>query len=79
MSEEVRVEEQDGGNQESTSSVSLISYQIEKWLDLGYSRMRIEWEIKELKRQGKFPENLVYIDSYFYNLLSGVPKISLIV
>jgi len=65
MSEEAKVEEAVGGNQESTSSVSLISYEIEKWLDLGYSEETIIGLINKLKQEGKFPENLVYIDSYF--------------
>ena len=73
MSDEIREEGTDKGGQESTSSVSLISYQVEMWLDAGLSNDDIVIEINRLKGENKFPSNLEYIDGFFDEIrgLSG--------
>ncbi|TFI86752.1 hypothetical protein CKN61_13070 [Carnobacterium divergens] len=52
-------------NGESTSSVSKVSYDIEKMLAQGISKSDISDYIKELYKDEDFPENLQYMDCYY--------------
>ncbi|MCM3518808.1 hypothetical protein M3663_07695 [Staphylococcus xylosus] len=49
---------------EETSSISVISYEIENANDNNLNRDAIREQIKDYKIKGEFPSNLEYVDSY---------------
>lgn len=49
---------------EETSTISLISYEIENANNNKLTKNKIDFQIKELQRKKKFPSNLEYIDSH---------------
>lgn len=49
---------------EETSSVSLISYEIENAKDHGLTNDKIKEQVRDLSRHGNFPQNLKYVESY---------------
>ncbi|CAC6092273.1 lipase family protein [Staphylococcus aureus] len=49
---------------EETSTISLISYEIENANNNKLTKNKIDFQIKELQRRKKFPSNLEYIDSH---------------
>ena len=51
-------------NTEETSAIANISYEIENANDNNLETTKINGQIKDLKKDGKFPKNLDYIDSY---------------
>ena len=65
MKEEYQIKLKDTINDsEETSSVSLISYEIENAKDHGLTNDKIKEQVKVLSDGGNFPHNLEYVDSY---------------
>lgn len=56
---------------ESTSYISKISYDIEKWIYEGLSRDNIKSNINVLKSSGEFPKHLEYIDGYLDDIFGS--------
>ena len=49
---------------ESTTAISMMSYDIENANDNDLSKSDINDQLKNLKETNKFPSNLEYVDSY---------------
>lgn len=52
-------------NSENTSAVSTISYEVENALVNNVSPQKINKQIQDLQKDGKFPSNLTYVDAFY--------------